>query len=98
MSRYLSKNTKTGDFNLQRTLSRLFFVIPKRLASMRAVVLAFTANKQTLSIIYIDTNMKPYKNLFLKKKTKMAQARAKIDLLLSSSFSTRSGLKDVKKT
>ena len=52
------KNTKTGDFNTQRTLSGLFFVIPERLASIRAVVLAFTANKQTnkqtLSIIYID--------------------------------------------
>ena len=58
MSRYLPKNTKTGDFNTQRTLSGSFFVIPERLASIRAVVLAFTANKQTnkqtLSIIYID--------------------------------------------
>ena len=64
MSRYLPKNTKTGDFNTQRTLSGSFFVIPERLASIRAVVLAFTANKQTnkqtnkrtLSIIYIDYN------------------------------------------
>ena len=47
MSRYLPKNTKTGDFNTQRTLSESFFVIPERLASIRAVVLAFTANKQT---------------------------------------------------
>ena len=54
MSRYLPKNTKTGDFKQQRTLSGSFFVIPERLASIRAVVLAFTANKQTLSIIYID--------------------------------------------
>ena len=58
MSRYRPKNTKTGDFNTQRTLSGSFFVIPERLASIRAVVLAFTANKQTnkqtLSIIYID--------------------------------------------
>ena len=64
MSRYLPKNTKTGDFKQQRTLSGSFFVIPERLASIRAVVLAFTANKQTneqtnkrtLSIIYIDHN------------------------------------------
>ena len=58
MSRYLPKNTTAGDFNTQRTLSGSFFVIPERLASIRAVVLAFTANKQTnkqtLSIIYID--------------------------------------------
>ena len=57
MSRYLPKNTKTGDFNTQRTLSGSFFVIPERLASIRVVGLAFTANKQTnkqtLSIIYI---------------------------------------------
>ena len=56
MSRYLPKNTKTGDFNTQRTLSGSFIVIPERLASICAVVLAFTANKQTnkrtLSIIY----------------------------------------------
>ena len=65
MSRYLPKNTKTGDFNTQRTLSGSFFVIPERLASIRAVVLAFTANKQTneqrnkrtLSIIYIDIDI-----------------------------------------
>ena len=53
MSRYLSENTKTADFNLQRTLSGSFFVIPKRLASIRAVVLAFTANKQTNTLNYI---------------------------------------------
>ena len=47
MSRYLSENTKTVDFKQQRTLSGLFFVIPEHLGSMRAVVLAFTANKQT---------------------------------------------------
>ena len=67
MSRYLPKNTKTGDFNTQRTLSRSFFVIPERLASIRAVVLAFTANKQTnqqtnkrtLSIIYTSRGSPP---------------------------------------
>ena len=47
ISRYLSKNTKTGDFKQQRTLSGSFFVIPEHLGSIRAVVLAFTANKQT---------------------------------------------------
>ena len=47
MSRYLPKNTKTGDFKQQRTLSGSFFVIPEHLASIRAVVLAFTENKQT---------------------------------------------------
>ena len=52
-SRYLSKNTKAGDFNPQRTLSELFFVIPERLASIRSVVLAFTANKQTNILNYI---------------------------------------------
>ena len=51
MSLYLPDNTKTGDFNPQRTLSGSFFVIPERLASIRAVVLAFTANKQTNSIL-----------------------------------------------
>ena len=57
MSRYLSENTKTGNFNQQRTLSGSFFVIPERFAAIRAVVLAFTAIKQTSkhSIIYIDT-------------------------------------------
>ena len=63
MSRYLPKNTKTGDFNTQRTLSWSFFVIPERLASIRAVVLAFTANKQTnkrtLSIIYTSRDSPP---------------------------------------
>ena len=47
------KNTKTGDFNTQRTLSMSFFVIPKRWASIRAVVLAFIANKQTNTLNYI---------------------------------------------
>ena len=58
MSRYLPKNTKTGDFKQQRTLSGSFFVIPERLASIRAVVLVFTANKrtnkQTNTLNYID--------------------------------------------
>ena len=53
MSQYLSENTKTGDFNQQRTLSGLFFVIPEHLASICAVVLAFTANKQTNTLNYI---------------------------------------------
>ena len=55
MPRYLLENNKTGNFNPQRTLSGAFFVIPERLASTRAVVLAFTANKQTnkqLNYIY----------------------------------------------
>ena len=52
MSRYFPKNTKTGDFHPQRTHSGSLFVILERLASIRAVVLAFTTNKQTLSIIY----------------------------------------------
>ena len=56
MSRYLLESTKTGDFNPQRTLSELFFVIPERLASNHSVVLAFTANKQTNkhSQLYIE--------------------------------------------
>ena len=56
MSQYLSENTKTGDFNLRRTLSGSFVVIPQRLVSIHAVVLAFTANKRTdtLKYIYID--------------------------------------------
>ena len=53
MSQYLSENTKTGDFNQQRTLSRSLFVIPERLASIRALVLAFTVNKQTNTFNYI---------------------------------------------
>jgi len=52
MSRYLPENTKTGDFNLQRALSGSFFVIPERLASIRSVVLAFTANKHSQLYIY----------------------------------------------
>ena len=54
MSRYLHKNTKTGDFNTQRTLSGSFFVIPERLASIHAVGLAFTANKQTNTLNHIN--------------------------------------------
>ena len=46
---------KTGDFNPQRTLSKMFFVIRKRLASIRYVVLAFTANKQ---LSYISESLK----------------------------------------
>ena len=54
MSRYLPESTKTGNFKQRRTLSGLFFVIPERLASIRAVVLAFAVNKQTtLNYIYI---------------------------------------------
>ena len=51
MSRYFYKSTKTGDFHPQRTHSGSLFVILERLASIRAVVLAFTANKQTLSMV-----------------------------------------------
>ena len=47
MSQYLSENTKTGNFNAQMPFSRSFFVILKHLVSIRAVGLAFTANKQT---------------------------------------------------
>ena len=46
MSHYLLENTKTGNFNPQRTLSGPFFAIPEHLVSIRAVVLAFTTNKQ----------------------------------------------------
>ena len=56
MSLYLSENTKTGNFNQQRTLSGSFFVIPERLSSIRAVILAFTANKQTNTLNYIITS------------------------------------------
>ena len=35
----LLKNSKTGNFNTQRTLYGSFFVIAERLASIRAVVL-----------------------------------------------------------
>ena len=63
MSQYLLESTKTGNFNPRRTLSVSFFVIPERLASIRAVVLAFTANKQTnkqtLSIIYTSRGSPP---------------------------------------
>ena len=47
MSRYLPESTKTGDLNLWRTVSGSFFVILEHLVSIHAVVLAFTANKQT---------------------------------------------------
>ena len=47
MSRYLPENLKVDDFNSQRTFFGWFFVIPERLGSIRAVVLVFTANKQT---------------------------------------------------
>ena len=53
MSRYYSEDTKMGDFNLQKTLSRSFFVIPERLASICAIVLAFTVNKQMNTLDYI---------------------------------------------
>ena len=43
-----------GDFNPWRTLSGSFFVIPEHLASIRAIVLAFTTNKQTNTLNYID--------------------------------------------
>ena len=43
---------------MNRRMIRTLNIIPERLASIRSVVLAFTAkkqtNKQTLSIIYID--------------------------------------------
>ena len=44
----LPESTKTGDFNPPRTLRGSFFIIPERLASIRAIDLGFTANKQTL--------------------------------------------------
>ena len=53
MSQYLSENTKMGNFNQQRTLSGSFFVIPERLASIRAVDLVFIANKQTNTLNYV---------------------------------------------
>ena len=52
MSQYLPDNTKTGDLNPWRTLSESFFVIPERLASIRAVDLE-QANKQTNTLKYI---------------------------------------------
>ena len=54
MSRYLPESTKPGDFNPRRTLPGSFFVILKHLASIRSVVLAFTAIKQTNTQLYID--------------------------------------------
>ena len=53
MSQYLPENTKTGNFNPQRKLSGLFFIIPERLASVCAVVLAFTANKHSQLYVMI---------------------------------------------
>ena len=53
ISQYLSKDTKKGDFTPQRTHSGSFFII--RLASIHAVVLPFTANKQTNTLNYIIT-------------------------------------------
>ena len=53
MSQYLSENTKTGDFNPRRTLSRWFFIIHECLVSIPAVVLAITENKQTNTLKYI---------------------------------------------
>ena len=51
MSQYHPENTKTGDYNTQRPLSG-------SLVSIRAVVLAFAMNKQTLtSQWYICTFM-----------------------------------------
>ena len=52
MSRYLSENTKTGDFNPQRTLSGSFFAIPERFCVNSFRSLAFTANKQTNILNY----------------------------------------------
>ena len=45
-------DTKTGNFNPQRTLSGLFFVIPERLASVRAVALAFYEQTNKHSQLY----------------------------------------------
>ena len=53
MSRYLPDNTKTGDFNPRRTHSGSFFIIHEQLASIRVVVLSFTANKQTNTLKYM---------------------------------------------
>ena len=53
ISQYLPKSTKTGDFNLWRTLSGSFFVIPERLALIHTVVLVFTTNKQNKTLNYI---------------------------------------------
>ena len=52
-----------GDSNPQRTLSELFFVIPECLASICVLVLAFTVNKQTLLIIYIDLYKEEFKTV-----------------------------------
>ena len=42
-----------GNFHPQNTLSESFFVISERLVSIRAIVLTFTANKQTNTLNYI---------------------------------------------
>ena len=55
MSQSLPENTKTGDFNPQKTLSGSFSVIPEHLASIHAVVLTFIVNKLTNTINYIDS-------------------------------------------
>ena len=44
MSRLLPENTTIGDFNPRKALSGSF-LIPERLASICAVVLAFAVNK-----------------------------------------------------
>ena len=51
-------SSKMGNFNLWSTLSGSFFIIPERLASIRAVVLAFTANKHSQLCIIFIANMK----------------------------------------
>ena len=54
MSQYLPDNTKAGNFNPQRTLSRSFFIIPERFESIHAIVLAFTIQTNKHSNTYID--------------------------------------------
>ena len=51
MSRYLPKNTKTGDFNLRRTLSGSFFIIPERSFGVYC--------EQTNTIIYTSRDSLP---------------------------------------
>ena len=50
------ENTKTGDFN-HRTLSGSFFVIPEHLASICAVVLAFTTINSQLYCALVPCGM-----------------------------------------
>ena len=52
----------------RRTLSGAFFVIPKCLASTRAVVLTFTANKQTIKLNYTEKLAGP-STKFLRKRS-----------------------------